>query len=128
MNSERYQLVKKVFQGALDRTLDERPAYLAEACGKDEELKREVLILLDADRSAASFIETSPMAAINQLLKERPDDNMVGRRIGPYEVMKQLGRGGMGTVYMAGRADDQFRKLVAIKLVRQGIETEPIIR
>ena len=51
----------------------------------------------------------------------------VGRRIGPYRVVREIGHGGMGTVYLAARDDDEFRKEVALKLVRRGMDTEAVL-
>jgi len=55
-------------------------------------------------------------------------DSVTGQRIGPYEIVSQLGRGGMGTVYLAARADEQYEKKVAIKLVKRGLDSDFIIR
>ena len=55
-------------------------------------------------------------------------ESVAGRRIGPYEVVRKLGSGGMGTVYLAARADEQFEKQVAIKIVKRGMDTESILR
>jgi non-specific serine/threonine protein kinase/serine/threonine-protein kinase len=53
---------------------------------------------------------------------------MVGRRIGPYQIVREIGHGGMGAVYLATRADDQYRKQVAIKLIRHGMDTDFVLR
>ena len=53
---------------------------------------------------------------------------VIGRRIGPYQVVREIGRGGMGAVYLAVRADEQFEQRVAIKLIKRGMDTDEIIR
>ena len=126
MTPERYQRIKEVFQQALDCTPEQRPEFLARACAGDDDLRAQVETLLESDSSAASFIETSPLPAISKLLDARPEEDLTGVRVGPYELMSQIGRGGMGTVYLASRADDQFRKLVAIKLVNRSVESESV--
>lgn len=55
-------------------------------------------------------------------------EQFVGRRFGDYQVIRELGRGGLGAVYLAARADDEYRKEVAIKLIRRGLDTDDILR
>ena len=61
-----------------------------------------------------------------------PDESlpepMAGRRIGPYAVVREIGRGGMGAVYLAVRADDEYKKEVAIKVVKRGMDTDVVLR
>lgn len=54
-------------------------------------------------------------------------EEMAGQRVGPYEIVRELGRGGMG-VYLAIRADDEYKKEVAIKVVKRGMDTEVVLR
>ena len=56
------------------------------------------------------------------------DDRIDGVRIGPYRLVKELGRGGMGTVYLAVRSDDAFQKRVALKVLKRGMDTDAIVR
>jgi eukaryotic-like serine/threonine-protein kinase len=58
----------------------------------------------------------------------RPGQSMVGRRIGPYQLLHSIGKGGMGSVYAAARADQEYKKIVAIKLVTSGMGTEDMLR
>lgn len=127
MTPERYQRLKEVFHAALDYPPASREAYLDKVCAGDTDLREQVEALIESDRTGAGFIETSPIAAMSHLLASK-DEDLTGSRIGPYELLSQIGRGGMGTVYLASRADDQFRKLVAIKLVNRSVETEPVLR
>src|SRR5260370_21014889 len=55
-------------------------------------------------------------------------DQLVGRRIGAYKVLQQIGRGGMGTIYLADRADAEFQKRVALKVIKRGMDTDAILR
>ncbi len=118
MSPERWQRLKPLFFGALDRPEDERAAFLDGACGGDGALRAEIEGLL--------AIETPPIldATPDQLAELiEPDDvgatPRVGRKVGPYRIVREIGRGGMGTVYLAERAD--VDKQVALKLVRRSL-------
>lgn len=108
MTPERWQQIKQLFDAAMERKPTERAAFLGEACGGDDALRREVESLAAAHDDAGSRYETPVVAA----------DPMLSRLFGPYRIVRRLGAGGMGTVYLASRADDQFRRLVAIKAIR----------
>ncbi|MEM6287057.1 MAG: serine/threonine-protein kinase [Bacteroidota bacterium] len=114
------------FAGALARPADAREALLAEACD-DEAVRAEVRELLAAhaadgpvDRLGAAW---TPAADVLDVPAAPPEAEVAGRRIGPYRVMRRLGRGGMGEVFLAERADGQFERQVALKLLRDGIDS-----
>jgi eukaryotic-like serine/threonine-protein kinase len=86
---------------------------------EDRETAAELERLLAADDAAGSFLESSIAAGARETLA-RSDR---GRRIGPYRLVEELGQGGMGIVYLAERADDQFQQRVALKLLHRGFET-----
>jgi serine/threonine protein kinase/tetratricopeptide (TPR) repeat protein len=118
---ERWERVKEIVQGALALAPAERMAWVADACRGDAELAGEVDSLLAAHEEAGSFIETpalarGDMAGVIDELQETP--TWAGRRVGPYVLMREIGHGGMGAVYLAVRADDEYRKQVAIKVIR----------
>jgi eukaryotic-like serine/threonine-protein kinase len=100
--------VKAAFQAVLAAPADARARALDEVCGDDAALRREVETLVAAHRDADGFLETPADL----------ETSSVGRRLGPYRLLAEIGRGGMGTVYRAVREDDTFRKEVAVKLVR----------
>jgi serine/threonine protein kinase/predicted negative regulator of RcsB-dependent stress response len=127
MTPERWQQVKEVLQHALECAPQERDAFLAEACTGDEALRAEIESLLASYEQAGSFIAAPAVADAAELLDDSSDDSLLGQRIGPYQVIRQIGRGGMGAVYLATRADDQYRKQVAIKLVKRGMDTDFIL-
>jgi serine/threonine protein kinase/tetratricopeptide (TPR) repeat protein len=106
--------IDDLFHRAADLAPADRCAFLDRACGDDEELRRELDSLLAADTPDDGVIE----AAI-----EGPAE-----RIGPYQILREIGRGGMGTVYLAERADGEYRKQVALKLVSPQLVTEEILR
>jgi serine/threonine-protein kinase len=122
MNPERWQRIEEIFRTVVDRPVGERDAYLTRVCGADEELRREVLSLLDRD-TAEDFIQ-APIANAAWAFTANSKDNLTGNHIGPYRATRLIGRGGMGDVYEAERDDEQFRQQVAIKIIRRGMDTD----
>jgi len=128
MNAERWQQIKELFQLASDRQPNQRGAFLDEACARDPELRSEVESLLAHDKPGEEFIEKPVYEVAAELVPDELIESMVGRRIGPYQVLREIGHGGMGAVYLAMRADDEYQKQVAIKLVKRGMDTDAILR
>jgi serine/threonine protein kinase/tetratricopeptide (TPR) repeat protein len=120
MTPERWQQVKGVLQQILEISPPQRAAFLDQACDGDEPLRVEVESLL-ADEYAEGFLETPLWTSA--VFESALADSLVGRRIGAYEIVALIGEGGMGSVYRAVRADEQYEKQVAIKVVRQGLGT-----
>src|SRR3989442_1129185 len=127
--TERWVRIKRLFTSALDYPTTERAAFLSTECGDDPEVLREVESLLKSYEGAGDFIE-SPPAPMQKLLKGDPTHTEleVGSRIGAYQIVCELGSGGMGAVYLAVRADSEFEKRVAIKLIRRGMASEFVVR
>jgi serine/threonine protein kinase len=121
--------VSDLFGAVLEQPQDERAAYLDRACGGDSALRAEVEQLLASDDSSAGPLlgEPLPFNVRSQLGGAVASDPMVGRRLGPFEIKKLIGRGGMGNVYLAVRKSD-FRQRVAIKLLKRGMDTDEILR
>src|SRR5262249_32697104 len=92
----------------------------------DAEMRAEVESLIASHARAASFIEVPAVAGGG--LPQSPEPSLASHRIGVYKLIREVGHGGMGTVYLAVRADDQFQKRVAIKLVRRGMDTWDVVR
>jgi len=111
---DRHATIDAVFDDALDVPKEQRAAWLQARCGDDDTLRREVELLLAAHDRLDNPLDI-PAAA--HLLAMTPDPAR-GRRIGPYRVLRELGRGGMGVVYLAERDDGQFRRRVAVKVLR----------
>ncbi len=122
--------MEEVFEAALERRPGERSAYLDSACEGDESLRNQVdTLLLALDRSSSNF-PTTPAAgmALSDTMVEDLTPSVIGKRLGAYRIERELGRGGMGSVYLAVRADDEFKKRVAIKLIKRGMDTDFIVR
>jgi serine/threonine protein kinase len=124
----RWQRVKDVLQNALARAPGERAAYLEQACQGDADLRNQVEELLSSDERMGDFLAAPAWAASGAAILSEMDEPLAGRLIGPYRVLRELGSGGMGTVYLAERADGQYRKRVAIKLMNSAIGGGDLLR
>ncbi len=133
MTPERYQQVKEMFLHAQPLNNCERSQFLDDSSQHDPALRADVeSILSHCDRSS-DFLETPAFSlefARTAFLDDTPDDEtvLVNRRLGPYQLVHQIASGGMGTVWLAERADDQFKKKVAVKLIKRGMDTNEILK
>ena len=118
MTPERWQQIKPILASALEHPTIERAGLLADLCGGDGPLRAEIESLLAAHDSAGTFIDTPALSGPAAAAAAGLPASAAGLRIGPYEVIRELGHGGMGVVYLAARADHSFDQQVAIKIVR----------
>ncbi|HSJ06537.1 MAG TPA: serine/threonine-protein kinase, partial [Longimicrobiales bacterium] len=116
----RFRQADRLFEAALDLPAAERDGFLARECGSDPELRREVERLLRAHVDSLDFLETPALDLGAPLLEgsDRLGSANVPDRLGPFRVVRTVGHGGMGDVYLGERADGQFEQRVALKLVR----------
>ncbi|HKQ75354.1 MAG TPA: protein kinase [Blastocatellia bacterium] len=132
MTAERSQRLESLFASVAELNPLERAAFLDSACADDPALRSEVESLLEADARAGRFIEMPALEAMagaqSNEQAESESESEKDRRIGPYKLIREIGHGGMGTVYLAARDDDQFEQMVAIKEIRRGMDTAAIIR
>ena len=133
MENERWHKVEEIFERAVDLPPAERALYLARRCGNDRDLQREVEEMIDADRLSNNFIESPVIASstLSNLLPTIEDSvppDFIGLRVGAYQLIRELGRGGMGAVFLARRADSAFEKQVAVKLIKRGMDTDFILK
>jgi non-specific serine/threonine protein kinase/serine/threonine-protein kinase len=133
-DSDRWEQVEQLFQSAIELEPAQRAAYLAEASA-DRAIRAEVESLLSAHSEAGSFIESPAVSetgwladALTVPLTEAEQLKLSETRVGPYKLIREIGFGGMGSVYLAARDDDEFRKEVAIKVVKRGMDTDFIVR
>ena len=133
LSLDRWQQIDTLFAAALERPADERTAFLRASCGQDPSLYHEVLALLASDTEAASVLGESATDFAAPLLPGLQEalgsetDLPAGARVGPYRIEGLLGRGGMGRVYLAERADGAFEKRVALKVVKRGMDTDEVL-
>lgn len=132
MTPEHRQRVEAIFQAVLEHIPDERVRYVSLACADDAELKSDVETLLAEHESARTLEETvdgkKDLGLRGQHEIEEDADPMIGRRLGAYRIVREVAQGGMGTVYEALRADEEFRKRAAIKVVKRGMDTDFVLR
>lgn len=127
MTPERSARIERLLQDALEREASDRGRFLEAACGDDTPLRVEVESLLAAAEEAGDFLELPALAGEARFSAEE-EPGPARERIGPYQVLREIGRGGMGNVYLAVRADREYQKRVAIKVVRRGMDTDFILR
>lgn len=129
MEPEKWSRTKELFSAALELDRERRAAFLQQACGEDRALRSEIESLL-AFHEATQDDTANPNPQPDSTDATLSNDARFSadQRIGPYQVIHEIGRGGMAIVYLAVRADAEFRKRVAIKLVRQGMEEEILRR
>jgi len=128
MDPAQYQRVKDIVAVLIEVEPSVRAAQLRLLCGGDEKLRREAESLLAANDEADDFLNEPASSYVNppaEIVEQIPPPD--GWRIGPYRVLREIGSGGMGVVYEAVR-DDEFRKQVAIKIVKPGMDTAFILR
>jgi serine/threonine protein kinase/Tfp pilus assembly protein PilF len=131
MDTQRWQRLKTILNGAFEEeSTSARLAYVERSCSNDRTLLQEAESLLaEAEilrRSASDDLEACAENATRRI--RRDSVSRVGNRIGAYVITGEIGRGGMGTVYLASRADGYFEKEVAIKLLNSGVATEDMVR
>ena len=131
MTPDRWRRVEEVFQAAVDASAEVRERLLDEHCDDDLSLRAEVARLL-ADHDSSGEALDGPAWASTTMAKAlgrmgADDPSRVGTRLGAYRLGRELGRGGMGAVYLAERDDGQFRQQVAVKLVKRGMDTDFIL-
>jgi len=131
MDSHRWQRLKVILAEALEQESPaDRTALVGLSCGNDADLLHEIESLLaeaepllretpdELEECADNFAAALP----------REDASEIGKRIGAYVIIREIGQGGMGTVYLAARADGYFEKQVAIKLLKRGVANEEVLR
>ncbi|MFN2501419.1 MAG: protein kinase [Pyrinomonadaceae bacterium] len=124
MNAQQYKNVMAIVDSVIDAQPADRKMVLSDLCGGDTELRVEVELLLKHNTGAGSFMEDSPQVGLDG----PPAGSIIGQTIGNYRVTEEIGRGGMGAVYLAERCDGAFDHQVAIKLIKRGMDSDALVR
>jgi serine/threonine-protein kinase len=117
MSDTNWYKVREIFDLALRRQPDERRRFLNEVCGDDETLLTEVESLLSSHDSAESFMETPAVARVADVIETNTKKLETGKCFGHYEIINQIGAGGMGEVYLA--KDKKLDRNVAVKILNE---------
>jgi serine/threonine protein kinase/Tol biopolymer transport system component/Tfp pilus assembly protein PilF len=126
---EHWKKVEEVFEAVLQRQPEDRPAFLDSVCANDVALRNQVdTLLLSLERAGGSINSPAFANALTDTMVGEATPTIIGKRLGSYRIEREIGRGGMGSVYTAVRADDEYRKRVAIKLIKRGMDTDFIVR
>ena len=119
---EQLRRADAIFADALEKDAEERVLFLDLACAEQPSLRGVVDALLEADREAGAFLETSWCQHAAEETYQDRFEARVPSWAGPYRLLRRIGEGGMGTVFLAARADERYEKLVAVKLL---LDTQP---
>ena len=124
----RWHQIDDLFARALDHPASGREEFVRRSAGNDAELAGAVLALVDAERHSRGLYE-SPGAAVSEgLISGLAAGGTAPTRIDRYVLVREIGRGGMGTVYLAEHEGDGFRQKVALKILRRGVDTDDVLR
>jgi serine/threonine protein kinase/Tol biopolymer transport system component len=124
LDPERWRRLEALLDHALDLSGSERDAFLDRECRDDPRLADEVRAILVAGEQSDPFLDTAAPRLGAALLGEERVSGPVPERVGPYQIERLIGEGGMGSVYLAHRVDGEFDQRVALKLVRHGLHLD----
>ncbi|TDI72829.1 MAG: serine/threonine protein kinase [Bacteroidetes bacterium] len=135
ISPERWSEIDRILDAALELDPAARASFVTESCGDDSDLVKDVMSLLDAAEKSSGFLEKSGKDHLNDMLADmveqldddEENDPYVNKTMGPYRLIRRLGRGGMGQVYLGVRQDKADDRFVAIKIIRRGMDTDEIL-
>jgi len=123
MESKRWEQLQRIFESAIELPPLQRNEFLQEVCAGDREMYEEIKAMLDADSTRNSLLDRPIQESFSSMI----GTDHINKKIGPYKILKEVGSGGMGAVYLAKRIDGQFEQQVALKLIKPGIHSGDIV-
>jgi Tol biopolymer transport system component/tRNA A-37 threonylcarbamoyl transferase component Bud32 len=126
MAPDRWQQIEELYHAALKLDAKRRAAFLESECNGDADLLREVESLLTSDQQAESFLESPVLELAAEAMAAQGPPSLVGRFLGPYQILSVLGAGGMGEVYKA--KDGRLNRIVAIKILPRHLSERADLR
>jgi len=126
MTSTRWERLNSVFQEALALPANERADFVSRACADDPAMAAEAVLLVAAHSREEGLMEQPAIIGAGLWPNEEPAE-LTGLRFGAYQVLREIGRGGMGAVYLAERADGAFEQRVALKLIKRGMDSDQVL-
>jgi eukaryotic-like serine/threonine-protein kinase len=133
VSTESWKRIDAILDGALDLSPKDRSRYLDEQCGDDAELRSRVEAMLGAGEVAGGFLENNAPPELAEMKKavrkvaDKAEDTLSGTHAGPYRLIRPIGAGGMGQVYLGMRDDQSYTRYVAVKVIRRGMDTDEIL-
>ena len=129
MRNEEWRKVERILNGALELEPSKRREFLDAHCAGEPELLREVESLLVCELEAGDFLAAPAIAFSADFFDDEGDvESRAGQLVGNYRIVREIGRGGMGAVYLAERADGEFKHEVALKVVRRSFADTELAR
>jgi len=129
MQPSSWERTQQLFLQAADLPPAAQARFLDSACAGDPDLRAEVESLIAADRKDGAGVAAAVGSAAALFFEsDTGSQELAGQRLGPYRLEREIGRGGMGVVYLATRDDDQYHKRVAVKVVKRGMDTAEVLR
>ncbi|PYS69408.1 MAG: hypothetical protein DMF69_17090, partial [Acidobacteria bacterium] len=122
MDPQRLVQIEDLYHAALELPPGERESFIVETCGNDKDLRRELESLLDVHKSSNNFFDTPPLSLAAEMFSHKEQRNLAGKEISHYKIIRLLGSGGMGQVYLA--EDTKLHRQIALKILTTEFEND----
>ena len=124
MDAHRWQRIREIFEAAVELPPRERDPYIKKVCEGDTALFEELMAMLEADGTGHRLLDQPVRETVDPFFQT----DLTGRRFGRFRIIREIGSGGMGAVYLAERADGQYEQQVALKLIKPGLHSGDLVR